>query len=149
MKHLKDIEKLVRDEKPNVKTSSEMDRLTLDGSFAVMEETIQAKSLCSKFSIFTILLRKKITVGAVAAVIILAVGLFIFQPEPNSNFDIPKVTSVTQSPVEMLTLRSLKIAYYNGGIEAVETQCDNAIERLKTKSNQITMNELLADINGT
>ena len=149
MRSSKDIEKFIRDEKPNVKTSSEMDRLTLDGSFAVMEETIQAKSPCSKSSIFTLLLRNKIAVSAVAAAIVLAVGLFVFHSEPDDNIDIPKVTKMTQSPSEMLTLRSLKTAYYNGGIDAVEAQCDDAVKQLKLKSNKITVHELLADINGT
>jgi hypothetical protein len=149
MRSSKDIEKIVRDGKLNVKTSNQMDKLTLDGSYSVMDETVYAKSPNSKFSILTLLVRNKIAVGTVTAIIILAIGLFVFQPESNSNFDIPKVTSVTQSPAEMLTLRALKAAYYNGGIEAVETQCDNAIKKLKLKSNKITINELLADINGT
>lgn len=86
---------------------------------------------------------------ATAAVIIFTVGLFIFYPKPEDNTKPPKIQNVEMSPVEMLTLKSLKIAYYNGGIEAVETQCDEAIERLKPKSSKITINELLVEIEGT
>ena len=73
----------------------------------------------------------------------------MIQSGKDKKAETTEVTSMAQSPAEMLTLRSLKIAYYNGGIEAVEAQCDEAVERLKPKSNQITVNELLADINGT
>jgi hypothetical protein len=146
MRSSKDIEKIVRDGKPNVKTSNQLDKLIIDGSHSIMDES---KPLSPKFSILTLLVRNKIAVSSVAAVIILAVSFFVFHSEPNDNIDIPEVTRITQSPAEMLTLRALKIAYYNGGIEAVEAQCDNAIEQLKQKPNKITTNELLADINGT
>lgn len=149
MKHLKDIEKFIRDEKPNVKTSNQLDKLIIDGSYSTMEETIQAKSLSPKSSIFTLLLRNNIAVGAVAAAIVLVAGLFVFHLQLDEDINIPKAPKVTQSPAEMLTLRSLKIAYYNGGIDAVEAQCDDAVKQLKLKSNKITVNELLADINGT
>jgi hypothetical protein len=86
---------------------------------------------------------------ATAAVIIFAIGLFVFHPKLENNTTPQKIQNVEKSPVEMLTLRSLKIAYYNGGIKAVETQCDNAIERLKPKPNKISVDELLAEINGT
>jgi len=87
---------------------------------------------------------------AVAAVIILVIGLFIYKLRLEDTINkTPKVRDVAKSPAEILTLRSLKIAYYNGGIEAVETQCDSAIENLSLKSDKITINELLAEINGT
>jgi hypothetical protein len=98
---------------------------------------------------WTIIFKNPISKLATAAVIILTVGLFVFFSEPKDKTTPPKVQNVEKSPVEMLTLRSLKIAYYNGGIEAVEAQCDNAIERLKPKSNQITVDQLFAEINGT
>ena len=97
----------------------------------------------------TLIFKSPVTKFAAAAAIILAVGLLIIGVDKNEKVEITKVTDVTQSPIEMLTLRSLKIAYYKGGIEAVETQCDNAIEKLGLGSKRITVQELLADINGT
>jgi len=97
----------------------------------------------------TFILKNPVIKFAAAAIIILAVSLFMIRSGKDEKVDIPKVTNVTQSPAEMLTLRSLKTAYYKGGIEAVEAQCDKSIEQLKQKTNKITTNELLADINGT
>jgi len=93
-----------------------------------------------------ILLKSSIMKFAAAALIVLAIGLFVVLLSPEKKND--NVTEYTKSPAEMLTLRSLKIAYLNGGIEAVETQCDNAIEKLGPKSNTITVKELLTEING-
>jgi hypothetical protein len=85
---------------------------------------------------------------ATAAVIILAVGLFISQSGKNEKIKIDQMPSMIQSPAEMLTLRSLTIAYRKGGIEAVETQCDKAIEKLGLKSKRQTIKQLLADFDG-
>jgi hypothetical protein len=97
----------------------------------------------------TFIFKNPVIKFATAAAIILALSLFMIRSGKDEKVKIPKITNVTQSPAEMLTLRSLKTAYYKGGIEAVEAQCDNAIEQLKQKTKKITTNELLADINGT
>jgi hypothetical protein len=99
-------------------------------------------------SIRPILLRSSALKYAAAAVIILAIGLFIILPSPEKKTDTVDVTEYTKSAAEMLTLRSLKIAYLNGGIEAVENQCDKAIEKIGKKPEKITFQELLEDIDG-
>lgn len=82
-----------------------------------------------------------------AAVIILIIGFFMIRPA-DKKVEIAETADAKKSPAEMLTLRSLKIAYRNGGIEAVETQCDNAIEKIGKKPERITFQELLEDIDG-
>jgi hypothetical protein len=72
----------------------------------------------------------------------------VTRPAPDKKVEIVEVTNVAQSPAEMLTLKSLTIAYRNGGIEAVEKQCDKAIEKLGSKSKRIAVQELVADIDG-
>jgi len=94
------------------------------------------------------ILKSSITKFAAAAVIIVAISFFVFHKEPLEQQRSQKVI-VTKSPAEMLTLRSLKIAYRNGGIEAVETQCEKAIEKLGLKPERISVQELLEDIIGT
>ncbi len=112
-------------------------------------QTLQSRAAkVSTSFLWTSILKSPIVKFAVAAVIILAIGLFMIlynQDTKNENVD---VTEFTQPPAKMLTMRALKIAYYNGGIEAVETQCDNAIEKLGLKSKKITVQELLTDIDG-
>ena len=97
---------------------------------------------------WTSILKSPIVKLAAAASIILAIGIFMTLYNPNMKDENTDVTEFTQHPAEMLTMRSLKIAYHNGGIKAVETQCDNAIERLGSKSKNITIQELLIEING-
>jgi hypothetical protein len=94
------------------------------------------------------LLKNPVIKFAAAAVIIVAIGLFIIPPGPEKKTDTADATEYTKSPAEMLTLRSLKIAYLNGGIEAVEIQCDNAIEKISKRPERITFQELLEDIDG-
>ncbi len=142
----KNVEKIIRDGKPNVKTNNQLDKLIIGGSYSIMNES---KSLSPEFSISILLVRHKVAVSGIAAVIILALGFLLFRPETQNNIEPPEVIKVIETPSEMLTLRSLKLAYYNGGIEAVEAQCDNAIERLRPKPEKITIEELYAEINGT
>ena len=94
------------------------------------------------------ILKSSITKFAVAAVIIIAISFFFVHREPLGHKR-PQEVIITKSPAEMLTLRSLKIAYRNGGIEAVETQCEKAIEKLGLKPERISVQELLEDIIGT
>jgi hypothetical protein len=149
MKSSEDIEKYVRDGKPNVKTSNQLDKLIIDGSHLRIEETLHAKSLCSKFNIFTLLMRNKIAISAMAAAVLLAVGLFVFHLQKDEDINIPKVSNVTQSPAEMLTEMSLIATYQQGGIGAMEKQMDEAIEKLGPSPNKVTAEELLEGFNGT
>jgi len=94
------------------------------------------------------LLKSPVVKFAAAAVIIIVIVFSMTRPAPDKKVDIVEVTYAKKSPAEMLTLRSLKIAYRNGGIEAVEIQCDNAVEKLRKKPERITFQELLEDIDG-
>ena len=149
MRNIDDIEKLVRRGKPIVKTGEQLDKQTLDDSYAAMEETIESTSKDYKSGMLKLAVHNRATkLLAAAAVVIVAIGLFMINPAPDKKVEIAETANAKKSPAEMLTLRSLKIAYRNGGIEAVETQCDNAIEKLGPKSKIITAQELLIEING-
>ncbi len=95
------------------------------------------------------LLKSSITKLAAAAGIIIVIGFLVIHQAPDKKIEIVEVTNPTKTPAEMLTLRSLKIAYRNEGIEAVETQCEKAIEQLGSQFEEITIKELLAELNGT
>jgi hypothetical protein len=47
----------------------------------------------------------------------------------------------------MMTAMSLTIAYRRGGLEAVEQQCEKAIEMLGPRPKTISVQELLEDFN--
>jgi hypothetical protein len=97
---------------------------------------------------WTTIFKNPISKLAAAAIIILAFGLLILQSNKKEKIETVKVLNVTQTSTEMLTLKSLTIAYRNGGIEAVEKQCDEAIEKLGFKPKKIAVQELISDIDG-
>jgi len=150
MRPEEDIEKFVRVRKPHKTTSEQMDKRTLNDSFAAMEQTIQAKSTKYKPSAPRLIIRNRITrLVAAAAVIIVVISLFIFYQDSDEQVDTVIASISTKSPAELLTVASLNIAYRRGGIKAVEQQCEEAIDKLGPQPAKITIKELLAKFNGT
>jgi len=86
---------------------------------------------------------------AAAAVIITGIGLFVAYLGPGDQPGAPKVSQVAKSPAEMMTAISLTMAYRRGGMEAVEEQCEKAFEMLGPRPGRITVQEILAELNGT
>jgi hypothetical protein len=146
MRPSKEIEEFVRLGKPEIKTGGQMDKRTLDDSFSAMDRAMQTQSSDSSPGRKKLISLTVLRIAAAAAVI-MAIGLFITHSSPDKKIEISRVTNETKSPAEMLTLRSLKIAYQKGGIEAVETQCDEAIEKLGPKSKNLNVQELFTEIN--
>ena len=79
----------------------------------------------------------------VAAALAVAIGLLWLGPgedvpdEPTS----PSQT-VAQAPAEMMTMRSLRAAYRQGGVTALEDQLDGAVRMLGPRTNGIAMKDL-------
>ena len=143
------VEKFVRVRKPNVTTSRQMDKRTLDDSFATMEETIRAKSAGHKPSTARIIiLSRMMKLTAAAAVIIVGISFFIVHQQPSEQADTITVSKVTKSLTEMLTVASLNIAYRKGGLEEVEAQFEKALYKRKPQPTSISAQELLEDFNG-
>jgi len=86
---------------------------------------------------------------AAAAVIVLVVGLFVARRIPDKQTENGTKQEVAKSPAEMMTAMSLNIAYRRGGMEEVEKQCDKAFEMLGPRPGSITVQEMLAELNGT
>jgi len=143
MKPTENIEKFVRLEKPHVTTGGEMDKRTLNDSFAAMDKTVRA----NKPNAAGIILRSRAArLVAAAAVIILAVAL----PAILRNPDVPaEEPDFTQSPVAMQSILSVNIAYRRGGLEAVDRQCQIAMEMLGPRPAEQTIEQILAEFNGT
>ena len=93
--------------------------------------------------------KSKIAKFAAAAVIVVAVGVFIVQRVPDEQIKNHKMPEVAKSPAEMMTAMSLNIAYRRGGMEEVEKQCDKAFEMLGPKQTSISVQRLLAELEGT
>ena len=93
------------------------------------------------------IIKNPITKLAAAAVIIIAIGLFLVYQGPSEPVETTKAAKVAKSPAEMMTAISLTIAYRRGGLEAVEQQCEKAIEMLGSRPKTISVQELLEDFN--
>lgn len=148
MKPKEDMEKFVRVGKLHVTTSRQMDKRTLDDSFAAMEQTIRAKSEDHKMSAAGIIIRSRMIKLATAAVIIAGLGLLavrsLRQPgEENGS----TVSEITKSPVEMMTALSLERAFRRGGIEAVEDQCRKAFRPLELRPKSLSLEQIIAEFN--
>lgn len=99
-------------------------------------------------NIWRTILKSPITKLAAAAVIIVAIGLFIAHRGPGEQPGAPKVSQVAKSPAEMMTAISLTMAYRRGGIEAVEEQCEKALKMLGPRPKSLSVRELLTGTNG-
>ena len=100
-------------------------------------------------NILKVILKSPFAKLAAAAVIIVAIGFFIVHQRPSEQADTTIVSKATKSPAEMQAILSLSIAYRRGGIEAVDRQCQKAIEMLGPRPAEITIQQILTEFNGT
>ena len=99
-------------------------------------------------TILKVIIKSSLTKIAAAAVIILAVSFFSTHQNPDKQ-EQPKITEVTNTPVEMMTAISLERAFRRGGIEAVENQCEQSLKLLGTRTDGLSSQELLSEFNGS
>lgn len=101
----------------------------------------------SSARIWRAVIQSPITKLAAAAVIIIAVGLFLVHRGPDEQIKPTEVAKAAKSPAEMMTMASLNIAYRQGGIEAVEEICDRAFKMVGPRPASLTVKQLLAEFN--
>lgn len=101
-------------------------------------------------NIWAVIARSKITKAAAAAVILVAVGLFFIRSEPPARQaqDYAQV-EVAKSPIEMIKAKSLNLAYRRGGMKAVERQYDEAFKNAGPRPAKLTIEDVLAEFNGS
>ena len=143
MKPEENVEEFVKLEKPQVTTGGEMDKRTLNDSFAAMDKTIRS----SKQSAAGIILRSKAAKLAAAAVIFIVISLLMVHQNPLVQQP-PQKESIVKSPTEMLTAISLNLAWRRGGIEAMDEQSSKAFKMLGSEPAKITIEELRVELNG-
>jgi len=142
MRPKENIEEFVKVRKPHVTTSRQMDKRTLDDSFAAMEQTILAKSADHKPSAPRIIILSRMIKLAAAALIIVGISFFIAHQGPSEQGRTTRVLEVAESPSEIMTMKSLTIAYRRGGIEGIENQCEKALKVLGPQPASISLGDL-------
>jgi len=140
-----DIEKRIKN--VNIVIDSESNKRVFSNILQAFQKS-KAKDLSStdQPNIWRIISKSPLTKLAAAAVIIVSVGLLIVYKSPHDPVANPKVMKFTTSPAEMLTATSLMIAFRRGGIEAVEKQCDKALEMQKPPLDKLDIKELFTEI---
>lgn len=83
------------------------------------------------------IIKNPITKLAAAAIVVIAIGLFISHRGPDEKIGKPVTSRVERSPAEMMTLISLNVAYRRGGMEAVEEQCLKALGMVAVANSNI------------
>ena len=147
MRPKENIEEFVRVRKPHVTTSREMDKRTLDESFAAMEQTIRAKS--TKVSVPGVIIRSRaVRLMAAAATVTVAIGLFLGRNVQTPDGPAARPRPVAQSPVKKMSLISLRMAYQRGGFDALDRQFRDTLDVMRPRALSISIQELLEGVNG-
>lgn len=131
MKPDENIEKFVKDAKPQVTTGSSMDKRTLDDSYTAMDRTIQSRADAHRLSLPRVILPSRAVQFATAAVIVIAaVGLFIGRGGRTPNGPTAQVPTAAQSPAKIVSMMSLRTAYRQGGMDALDEQLRDTLNVL-------------------
>jgi len=93
--------------------------------------------------------KSRITKLATAAVIIIGAGVFLFHHGKTGSRNRGQISEATKSRAGTLTFMSLSLAYRQGGIEAVEKQCDEAYKFLGSPGVSPSATELVRELNGS
>jgi hypothetical protein len=144
MKPTENIEEFVKLEKPHVTTGVEMNKRTIDDSFAAMDKTIRVK----KTSAARIILRSRAAKLAAAAAIFVAISLLMVNQNPPVTQQPQQTVSNVKSPAEMLSAMSLNLAWRRGGIEAMDEQSSKAFKMLGSQPAKASIQDLLVELNG-
>ncbi len=100
-------------------------------------------------NIWHVIIKSPATKLAAAAVIIIAVGLFLVHRGPDEQIKPTEVAKVTKSPAELTTFASLTFAYRRGGMKALEKQFEKAEKKVRPGlAERITIDQLICELEG-
>jgi hypothetical protein len=115
-------------------------------AFQILQSHAAQRS-AARFNAWRKVMETRITKLAAAAAIIVVISFSILHQGPGEQAETPKLAEVPRSPAEMMTAMSLHIAFRQGGIEAVETQCQKALKLLGPRPRSLSVRELLKELN--
>ena len=85
---------------------------------------------------------------AIAAAIIVVAGILLGGRFGSTRPTHAPQPAAQQSPAQMVSMISLSAAFRQGGMEGLDKQCEQALERLGPRPSQVSVRELLKDLNG-
>jgi hypothetical protein len=144
----KDIEKHIKN--VNIVIDSESNKRVFSNILQAFEKsTAKELAQADQHNIWRIIFRNPLTKLAAAAAIILAVSFFSAHQDSSEQTDTTKISKITKSPAEMMTTMSLRITHRRGGMEAVEEQYSEAFRLLGPRPGSLSVEQILAEFNGT
>ena len=150
MRSSKEIEEFVRLGNPDIKTGEQMDKQTLNDSYAAMEETIASTSKDYITGMSGFFVRKRAAkLLAAAAAIILVTGLFLGRDGRKPEIPAAGSKDVTQSETKLISMMSMRLSYQQGGFEALDRQFRDTLDVLGPRSSSISMRDLIEGTNGS
>jgi len=99
-------------------------------------------------NILKVILKSPLTKLAAAAVIIVAVGLFLGRGRHTPSGPTAEPRLIAQSTVKKMSLMSLRMAYQREGLDTLDRQFQDSLDALVPQSLSISMQELLESANG-
>ncbi len=125
---------------------AEQDQQVLDKLLREQGSQPQAKQHPVGLQIFALAVRSRFAQLAAAAVIIIAVGLFMVPSDRNGPV---KKQKIAQSPAQMVTVASLNAAWRQGGLEAAEQLSRRALKgAYVSQSNMRQLQQEFSNHNG-
>ena len=112
------------------------------GQFQTLIERGSRRSAAGRFPILSAVFSRRVAQLAAAAVIIVGISLLIAYLGPGEQ------VQAAESPAQMVTAMSLRMAYRHGGMEALEKQCDDAVRLLGPARPSPSVADLVGDLNG-
>ncbi len=99
-------------------------------------------------NIWRMIFRNPITKLAAAAVVIVAISLFLSRGRHTPSGPTAEPRLIAQSTINKMSLMSLRMAYQRGGFDALDRQFRDTLDALGPQSLSISMQELLEGVNG-
>ena len=84
-----------------------------------------------------------------AAIVIIMLGLLLSRNGNNPNGPTAKLPIIAQSPANIVSMASMRMAYQRGGLDALDQQFRDALDVLGPTSSSMSMQEILEGFNGS
>ncbi len=97
--------------------------------------------------LYKLIIKNPVTKLAVAAVIIITVGLFIVHLGPDEQAPTDKNIITAKSPADMTSFLSMSLAYKNNGLAGLEEHCEKADKAMSKETPKITLSGILKELN--
>ena len=96
-----------------------------------------------KPNIWRLIFSKPTAQLAAAAAVILVVGLLLSRDRQNPNGPAAKPPLIPQSPAQIVSMASMRMAYQRGGLDALDQQFRDTLDILGPRSSSVSIRELL------